>query len=86
MKIKSNWQRYLIMDIICVLQSLIFGLIFLIYRVNFDLPLWSIIIFLVLAMLSFILEPLTLSEKIFIKFCNHKCDNCKMWHCNYSIK
>lgn len=86
MKLKNNFQRNLIMDLFFLLHSLIFGIIFLLNKLYLKLPSWVILVFGFLFLLFYELEPLSITKKVFKKFCNKKCEGCCMWHCDFHYK
>lgn len=83
MKLKNNFQRNLVFYLFSVLNSLILGVIFIIYRVYFKLPFLAILIFFILSMIFYHSEPFDITKKIFKKYCNKKCRGCSMWHCDF---
>ena len=86
MKLKSNFQRNLIIDLFVILNSLIMGVIFMIGRLYFKLPIWGIFIFGCLFLLYYYLEPFDITKKVFKKYCNKECEGCSMWHCDFHYK
>ena len=82
MQIKKNWQRYLIMSLYDILFCLLMGIIFLILRGTYNVPLGGILIVYIASVLSVSCEPFSASVNFYKKYCNRECENCKMWHCN----
>lgn len=81
MKLKKNWQRYLVMSIFDILFCLLMGVIFFILRGIYNIPFGAVFIIYIASVLSVSCEPFTASSKFYEKYCNRECEGCKMWHC-----
>ena len=86
MKIKNNFQRHLIMDVLVILNNLCLGLVFLILKHIYNVKFLHILLIGVLFGFFYVFYWKDTSIKIFNKYCNKECHNCSMWHCDLHYK
>ena len=86
MKIKNNFQRHLILNILVIFNNLCLGVAFLILRHLYNVSFLHIVLVFLLIILYYKFFHMDYSKKLFEKYCSKECHNCAMWHCYFHYK
>lgn len=86
MILKNNFSRFLVMFILCFFNNLCLAIPFVILRNFYNVSFMHTLLIFLFIGLYCRFYCMDYSVKIFKKYCNFKCDNCNMWHCELSTK
>lgn len=86
MKLNNNFQRYLVLSILNLIQMFCFFIAMYFFVAIYHIPFIHFFVIIFCLYIGFEFEPFDTSKKIYKKFCNKDCENCKMWHCNICEK
>ena len=84
--LNNNFKRYLVLAILNLIQTFCSFIIMYIFVVIYHMPFIYWFVISICFFIGFEFEPFDTSKKIYKKFCNKDCENCKMWHCNICEK
>lgn len=86
MKLKNNFQRHLVLNLLVIFNNLCLSIFFIILRYVYNVKFLHILLIGVLLGLFYCFYWEYTSKRIFGKYCNKECHNCSMWHCDYHYK
>ncbi len=86
MKLNNNFQRYLVLAIFNLIQMFFYFIVMYIFVVIYHMPFIHWFVIFTCLYIGILIEPFDTSKKIYKKFCNKDCENCKMWHCDICKK